>query len=1626
MKKTIQKLLSVILVAAICVSTLCGSLISANAAVTGTYNVVGDAVGAGTKVVTMEVTLTGDNLTSGTFDLMFGEDVIDDVNFDENGNYVTPTNETLEEFYARDKVDPVTGERNFMIAAVNYYKEVQVEEPVYDSEGNQTGTKLVTKKVVDADKSYKENTGNKGVLLPNAYDNTVGLYDTKIEITGGVLANNTVVDAGNVDQYFTNSNYAAFAMGESNTTNAIDGDSDDGRKYIYNMTDNYKTASGSKTTLYTVADGEGTKGVYKLDNALLDKYYREYTTVDVATETLGYSISTVSEDSIGQTHSYAQYAQGFKDITFNSNAAFKSITFTVTFDFTGTCDRIGANGAVDAEELIGTTTVDGVEQKYRNRDGHWANENYVQYDKKYTLNFVGKDGLSGLSAAQEYSNTNYFHVHEGAMEETKYGDVDPINKDAIDALLAKNPNAKEGVDYFEIYNARCQKCGRVTPMLAAPDLPYKLYEKDENGKDVEVPANGRKGRFSFNNFRNISGASVTYEDDGSLSLNLHYPSSMDYNQMIITDQNGMVMSYSDTLEVANDKTQKYTDDKSSFAASKIKVDGTEIARYEGQLPSNSKMITVKGFSASDIEKTLYVARYTPASETETQLMGITHSISIAEYCNEVVKGDNSDADKLVAAALVNYANAATVALGTAQPENPKIIPTEIDLLEFGDYLINDLGSTNKFYDTKLADNGETGADWDNAIIIDSAEELVYLAKASGNDTDGKYYKVADNIAGFNLATNALDVDGTLADNIDIIKGSGKNHAGGTPGFQGHFDGNGATVYGAWSNHNSVSTYAGLFSCVQGDVTIKNFNVSKVHFTATTAAGGIVGYYKGEGINTNNTTLTIENCSVTDSYLEVTTTGYGRGVGAVVGKVDCPSSYKDANDEDGDGNTTETLYVNNKVIIKNCYVNLDEDNFVSVNEGTSVAGQHVCHGGVVGVAGSNALDVNHCIVIGIKPYATSISTDNNAVQHSGLESHFSNVYTTSDVPVTGVYLGGTLTNRNFTNKIFPLSDTQLKGLNVADNMPKLNWDTIWCATEGYPTLYAPYNIPEVKDKTIYWDGTTATGIAQGNGTKDDPYIINTAAELAYIVSINRDKFAESDGKYFKVADGIKNIVLQPEAKAADIMALNDSAAVKSYFESGSGFKAWKTGGWEGTTFCGNIDFNGVTIYGAYIKDSANNAALICNVDAGAVIKNLTLKNCYFTSAASNYQVAALTAVSNSTGYAKKANGIVWINGVTIANNYLYNKSTEGNRSGVMIGSYSDTVYVDNCLVYGNDATYGTGTKMPLINNAGNALPSTAPAPEGLVTKIDVGGGNLHFNMVRSSVILGCDPYDVTQVTGSRFNDARSFEDVYSDAEVANVAFPDKNLTFTPAQITKINADDIKGYDAKVNMPHLDWYNALTNPDGAWHYGYGDTMPGNASIGDSIIGEIDKLYPGQEDIYNNIEFIEDTYNSDSHIYDTVGTKGLNFGVYATSLNLKTSPYISFTFAFNKEYKAVRDQIKIIITTSKDRYELLPMVATNGDEDVFFKQNGWTHNEGSGRYHLYRFTGISISEMVGDMTITAYDPIKGEDVELGKFSASGFGYELTEANKVMPCDYYESRIEATRALIFYAQAIQARYGA
>ena len=768
----------------------------------------------------------------------------------------------------------------------------------------------------------------------------------------------------------------------------------------------------------------------------------------------------------------------------------------------------------------------------------------------------------------------------------------------------------------------------------------------------------------------------------------------------------------------------------------------------------------------------------------------------------------------------------------------------VDLLEFSTTGENLPGSTSKYYDTKLDDNGETGADWANAIIIDSAEEFVYLCKASGNDTIGKYYKVADGIAGFNLATDKLDIDGTLTGaslaegktNMDVVKGSGKNHSGGTPGFQGHFDGNGATVYGAWTNHTegNVANYAGLFSRVKGEVTIKNLHVKMAHFTAKNVAGGIIGYHAAD----EKCTVTIENCSVTDSYLETQGTGWGTSIGAILGYGASAPAKREANDQkdyNGDGDMVDTIYQDCPYIVKNCYVNLNEENFVSSGEdGVESEGERVCHGGVAGVLGSNALSVSDCVVIGIKPYAMSESTSFNDVQHSGLPSHFANVYTTSNVAIKDVVIGGNgavAAPQSFEGKVFPLVDAKLKGAAAAENM-NLDW-SVWMADEeGYPELANTHKNVTLVDKedgthavtcacgfggiavdhnfvngecacgaelncatrkTIAWDGSVAAGIATGSGTKDDPYIIKTAAELAWLVQQKADVTTD---KYYEIDESIGAIVLQSADKAEDIMALDSAAATKAYFEAGS-FTPWKTMGWEASCFAGHFDGNGATIYGLYAP-SINNAALFSTVDGGSAIRNIAVKNSYFTSSGGNYQVGALIGTSSNAGYGAKRQGIVWVSDVVIANNYMYNNAAhpttgavEHLRSGI-IGGVQEAMHVENCLAYGNDATYNDGYKMPLVANVTNAVVPAATHYDGFEPKISVNestGETFYYNVVRNTVVLGADIMNTKDGRDWRKNDPDCYENCYTDGASGTVALSNGEWTYADEQIKAITEDDL---------------------------------------------------------------------------------------------------------------------------------------------------------------------------------------------------------------------------------------------
>ena len=59
----------------------------------------------------------------------------------------------------------------------------------------------------------------------------------------------------------------------------------------------------------------------------------------------------------------------------------------------------------------------------------------------------------------------------------------------------------------------------------------------------------------------------------------------------------------------------------------------------------------------------------------------------------------------------------------------------------------------------------------------------------------------------------------------------------------------------------------------------------------------------------------------------------------------------------------------------------------------------------------------------------------------------------------------------------------------------------------------------------WDGSTSTVFQKGSGTKEDPYLISTGAELAYLTGgkfINLSKYANT---YYALAN---DIILHPDS------------------------------------------------------------------------------------------------------------------------------------------------------------------------------------------------------------------------------------------------------------------------------------------------------------------------------------------------------------------------------------------------------------------------------------------------------------------------------------------------------------------
>lgn len=163
-----------------------------------------------------------------------------------------------------------------------------------------------------------------------------------------------------------------------------------------------------------------------------------------------------------------------------------------------------------------------------------------------------------------------------------------------------------------------------------------------------------------------------------------------------------------------------------------------------------------------------------------------------------------------------------------------------------------------------------------------------------------------------------------------------------------------------------------------------------------------------------------------------------------------------------------------------------------------------------------------------------------------------------------------------------------------------------------TVLFTTNVSAIEPKI--WDGSVAASFASGTGLESDPFIIETAEQLAYLVSVG------ASGKYIKLANDIY---------------LNDT----------SNCSEWETNppqnAWVSTKDCGYFDGDNHTIYGLYCH--AEKAALFYSC---TTVRNLTIKDSYvYGTAIASGIVNTADEVTSCYNYAlvksdDDANGIVF--------------------------------------------------------------------------------------------------------------------------------------------------------------------------------------------------------------------------------------------------------------------------------------------------------------------------------------------------------------------------------------------------
>lgn len=677
-------------------------------------------------------------------------------------------------------------------------------------------------------------------------------------------------------------------------------------------------------------------------------------------------------------------------------------------------------------------------------------------------------------------------------------------------------------------------------------------------------------------------------------------------------------------------------------------------------------------------------------------------------------------------------------------------------------------------DTTLADNGETGADWEHAIIIDSAAELAQLALSEGNATDGKYYKMANGIGKIVLQNEAHAAEILAIANADqaATRLGGYSDAqnwNGTARFQGFFDGNGVEIYGLYSKS---TTSAALFPFVDTVTGIQNLAIRNSYIESDGSTNTTSDYGVGALIGNANAAseaaggnVTVEKVEISNCYVKSTHSSYKYRAGVMIGYA-------------------SRGYVG--LLYNNCLVYGNRALHV-YNDTTTVAGLFgefsSWYSPAEGEASPN-FKFQNSIILDCVPYC--VDTSNEQAEKPVC---YTNIYTNCVDPAP-VAWGLSWS----AGKIIAISAEDAKGSTGKMSLD-LDWstdetDAVWYAIEdAYPTLFKPAGWQDVKLPVI-WDGTTAASFAGGSGTEADPYLIETPDQL-YKMVVDGGK-TNGEKTYYKVKDGVKNLYLS-SALSGGYSAVKTLAGGTE----GTDYHNWNTD--SPVVFVGSFDGNGVTIRGMISKSTANNSDVgLVNIFGNkAVFKNVNFDTCMVKNAAARRaaliasDVVPLSDDNNDNvkdeGGAKDGYNLIY--NVSVRNSSITSSDNLACAGLISIWEdHPDMLQMVNCLYDGYSCELGVEARKYYAGMASYQWNVNNFQASGCVSL----GAPIATN------IEGSTAYN-DYSTGAKSNHPVYLYNCYTDVdEVVDTTV----VELVDAEGNSVITDD---YDYVANMPLLDWAN-----------------------------------------------------------------------------------------------------------------------------------------------------------------------------------------------------------------------------